>query len=142
MRRMVYFAGCDIALMTLEFEAGVRLAGEEPALLVFPIRGFREFIEDIGFGAELRQFFDRGIGRGGLSGLRFVLSRSCYCCKSGKQQTEVSTRIFCHELSPSTGFSRCANNIHPKIPGIQGAVLLHCRRQAQPDGARPKSAGW
>ena len=52
-----------LALMAFQFKTGVSLPGEEPALLVLPIRGFREFIEDVGFGAEARQFFERGIER-------------------------------------------------------------------------------
>jgi hypothetical protein len=73
---VIDFAGRDIALMALQFESSVRLAGEHPALLVLAVGRNRKLIEEVSFSSETRQLLNGSIGRGGLIGLRSGLSGS------------------------------------------------------------------
>jgi hypothetical protein len=70
---MVDFAWRNLALMRLQFEAGVRFAREHSALAVLAVGRDRQFIEDVRFGFQSRQFLDRGVA--------LALRRLRRCCR-------------------------------------------------------------
>src|SRR5262249_34509576 len=61
-RRVIPLARRDIALVTLELEASVGLAGEHRPLTILAVGGHWQLIKDVGFGSKLRQLLDGGFG--------------------------------------------------------------------------------